>query len=388
MGKTSLLKQVEYELDRLNPPGIGLYFSLEGVNTPEAFKTMLEHACQGKSELLSNIGFKVEEVFGETKDVQDILWKLNDILKESKSRLFLLLDEAENLTEFEPSFLQSLRFSFQEADKIHPILAASQNIYKINEKMANLLTSPFFDHFHIERLRPLDKQAAEDLIKQTQSEHQFDVDNETIARIQELTGNHPQLIQCLCYKIFETTGGITSVTEYHLETAYGEITQKPNNYIEQSYKPLLSIQKQIVVHVSKSELLKLGDIRKQIDTSLDEDALKADLDELSDLGYLKEESGKYSISNYFHRRWLKENRQRLEYDASERLGKGRTTTSDLVVNLVIPSIGVFLMIVIAMGAYATLSGIERIIVMVLSSVMGFASFAKLLISNIFSREKD
>ncbi len=295
MGNTSLLKQMESELNPNSDVGISL--SLEGVNTREDFKNSFEMAC-GSSKSLQNNNVK----FDRTKDIQSIL---SDLQKTDKRRLFLFIDNAENLAKLGERFLRTLRVSFEET-QVNLTLAASQEIYKLREVSPDWLKPPFLDESWIYQLGPLDNQESEKLITQNQ---QIKVPYEIVREIQEQTGNHPHFIQLLCTTLFEKSGihrnrvfpknSVSDPQNILWKGIYNKANQL--GIIEQLYHLLSPLQQEIIVRIFEKESMNIDEFREEIDKSIDEGTFQSSLNALKELGYI---SKNYRISNYFLREWL------------------------------------------------------------------------------------
>lgn len=157
MGKTSLLKHIEYKL--CSTSNVGLYFSVDGVNTLEDFKVRFERACELKYESLRALGFDAGEMFREGKNVVNILATLDSNLRSSSKQLFLLVDGAGALAKLDVGFLKELRTSLRPATQIHLVLAATQEIYNLRDIWGDWPKSL--------TLSPLDNRESKGLIEQS-----------------------------------------------------------------------------------------------------------------------------------------------------------------------------------------------------------------------------
>jgi hypothetical protein len=117
--------------------------------------------------------------------------------------LFLLLDEAEGLLDFDASFLRRLRGLIWGPIHLRTIFASAKNLSQLDDLCQKWQTSPFLNNFPPPLyLAGLDD-AATALIRQTQAGAPLAVSDETVAAIKEHTGNHPYLIQWLCHHLWE-----------------------------------------------------------------------------------------------------------------------------------------------------------------------------------------
>jgi len=158
MGKSSLLKQIEY---LSNPPSyIGVYLNVADIDTQEEFADKLRLSC--KNEFFEQIEFDVEELRGE--NLFDSLSQLDKRLQDKGTQLLLLCDESEKFMDFEEPFLKSIKsFIRYDSQMIRLIFTASQGIYKLYETE---WTPPFLHGVHEVTLSRLASDEAESLIRQ------------------------------------------------------------------------------------------------------------------------------------------------------------------------------------------------------------------------------
>lgn len=302
MGKTSLLRKIEHRLD--STTNIGIYCSLEGVEEGN-FKDRFGHVSTMKSDSFKKGGIRnIEKVFRKAKDTFDVLSTLDKELRKREVRLFLLFDSAENLANLDSEFVKGLRGFFEMVVNIRCILAISSlGIRRLEEKSVDWNTSPFLYGSERHLIKSLDDEEAEDLIRQ---KNKVNVSDDTVAEIQGKTGNQPYLIQLLCHELFDENKGC--LTEVSPENLYA-VSTVASSIMEDSYNLLLPPQQEIIRHVSKVESITIEALRKQVD--LPESSLRRNVYELMDFGYLKKSEEQYSISNYFLKEWLVENRDSL-----------------------------------------------------------------------------
>ena len=292
MGKTPLLQQLECKLKSSH---IVFYLSLKGIEKSEDFETYFIMVCKLNEQIVFDVTFN--------DDIQTTLRVINNKLQERGKYLFLLVDDAENLAELGSSFLDKLRISLEEANRINFVLAGSQKIYKIREVSADWFES--FPNPWI--LGPLANQEANDLI--TQGEKIKVSGKKTIKDIQKQTSNHPYFIQLLCSTLFESPGRLMPVSEAEIEKVYNKANQL--GIIEQLYHFLSPLQQDIVIRIFENESIAVDKekLRKEIDDSIgdcyniDNEAFEGALKNLREFGYIDED---YRISNDFLREWLKD----------------------------------------------------------------------------------
>lgn len=296
IGKTSLFKQIEYLSD---PPSyIGVYLDLLRVKTQEKFADEL--CFSGQNEFFKQIQFDVEKLKGE--NLFESLSQLDGMLQQRGTQLLLLCDEAEKFIDFDEPFLKSMQsFIKYDSQMIRLIFTASQEIYKLHDTCREWDTPPFLHGVPEVTLSRLAYDEAEGLIRQINSEGKpaIEVSSETVSEIQRLTDNHPFLIQCLCYVLYDD-GGLLDVTKQHLQKVF-------DNF------PLSGIFFDLCKHLSPKQrmvLLQFREVQKISESELSEKTelpsfeIKLALHELTRLCYIKKLDGEHQISNDFFKKWL------------------------------------------------------------------------------------
>jgi len=301
MGKTSLLKQIEYQIED-SSSNIGIYLSLQGVKKNEYLKENFEFTCVSKQELFKKrANVDVENIFNEAEDMLRLLRRIDINLMKSKTHLFLLFDSAEDFANLEAEFLKGLRGFFEMSMHLRLIIAASPGIQRLLEISSDWVTSPFIYGSSINFIEPLDSCEVKALIEQVQGDTRVSASNETISEIRRLSYNQPYIIQVICSNLFDENSGCLEYMSVKdkklLDMSFGTMS----NTIEVSYKILSSTQQKIITHVLENESINSIELHKQINLPCEDDLCK-----LMQLGYLKESNDQYSISNYFLKRWIRD----------------------------------------------------------------------------------
>lgn len=299
LGKTSLLKQLEL----LTTEGeyadkfIPLFWDLQGSQDVEGLKESLLESIEDAEDRFDDIGVELDEL--EKQDLFSILRKLRRCAKEKNMNLLLLCDEAEELINIEksnPEALPKLRRFFQRGDNVYTVLMATKRL-RLLEESAIPNTSPFLHGFVPPTyLLQFDDSAARKLVQQGK------FDNETTTEILGKSAKHPYLLQLICKRQFET-GDLQKILE---EIRSDEMI---SHFFAVDFKYLDPEQQEILLHLLKHKDLTTGELQEQFNEPKEQ--IIKDLYELLQLGFITEESGCYTIANYFFKMWLEREQEKL-----------------------------------------------------------------------------
>jgi len=345
IGKTSLLKQIEYIA---NPSSyIAIYLPLDIIYSPDDFARMLGVSFIPKRESFEQMGFDIEDFRDE--NLFHNLMILDESLQTQNLQLFILCDEAERLISFDEIFLKEIREFFgHSARNIRLILAASQGIYKLNE-----ISVPFLHDVPEIIISRMTDDEAENLIRQTKLEKPVSVSDENVSKIQNFTDNQPFLIQCLCGVLYDD-GRLSDVTEDSLLETFERF--RLSWVFEDSYQLLSSEQKQVLLQFPEERAISVRELCEKIERPFGEMELM--LDSLTKLCYIKKVNGEYQISNYFFERWLRLNKDNLKFAVT---GEDITPSEQLRVLRAIGQVGLASIYDIYISSYVALYKIRHIV---------------------------
>ena len=305
-GKTSLLKQLEFltsegeYADRF----ISLFWDMQGSQNLSGLKESLLESVEDAEERFEDIGVKIEEL--EEMDVFGILRQLRRKAREHNLKLLLLCDEAEELINIEknnPEALPKLRRILQRGENIKTVLTATKRL-SLLETSTVPETSPFLYGFvpPIYLTRLTDEQS-----RRLIALGKFDQATED--EIIEKANNHPYLTQLICRRHFETADLHKVIEEISVDDMIGHFFSVDFQYLEPQ-------EREILLHLLQNENLTLGDLQKQFDESPDQ--IVRLLYELTQLGFVNQDGKRYHISNYFFRKWLEREKEKLFTESSLR----------------------------------------------------------------------
>ncbi|MDH4055780.1 MAG: ATP-binding protein [Gammaproteobacteria bacterium] len=201
IGKTSIQHQLKRRLLDIDDPHFAfypVYIDLQGTPQEQFFWTIARDIAEELAPTLD--GLAITESMPSDYGYRDLLGDLRLIItylqeKSPKTaKLVLLIDEVDELNEYDPRINQRLRSLFMKnfAENLVAVVSGVE-IKKRWEREG----SPWYNFFEEIEVRPFDEQEARDLIRKP-IEGIFKADTDVIERIIGLTGGRPYLIQKLC----------------------------------------------------------------------------------------------------------------------------------------------------------------------------------------------
>jgi DNA-binding SARP family transcriptional activator len=299
IGKTSLLKQVEYiaetSRDRRYMP---VFWDFQGADTPEELHLNFADALLDADERLERAGISLADV--EADDLFVSLERLRRQLRARKMKLLLLCDEVEELIGLhrkDASLLRKLRHAMQSREDIRTVLASTIRLWALADHKED--TSPFLHGFtpplYIERFSD---DEARTLIEQShlgpEQRPQFAAG--VVDAIKGHCDNHPYLVQLVCKRYFETTG---------LEEAIEQVAtdRMVSYFFSVDFEMLSEAEGNIVRIIARQSAATSVSIQEEC--SFDPDVLEGSLRRLESLGFIRGgKDRRFELANYFFRRWL------------------------------------------------------------------------------------
>ena len=212
IGKTSLLRQIEHEVNEKNDKAFGLYWDIQGSYDGKGFFDSLYDALEDSLDQYQDKWKKFELDWEESGTAPKLLKKLSKALQKMEMRLFLLIDEAEeliNIGKQDPVQLSKLRRFFQTNRNVHTVLASTPRLEQLYKTMETN-TSPFLHGFNVSFLGNLEESEGIRLLSQGIKDP---VDMEALI---ELTGSNPFETQLFAKHFFENRN--ISEVKMQLET--------------------------------------------------------------------------------------------------------------------------------------------------------------------------
>ena len=212
IGKTSIQHQIKKRLRELDDPVYEfhpVYIDLQGTPETRFFQTIAEDIFQELTPVLD--GLRPGKDLSGDYTYRDFIRDVRAVLKtlkmrtSKKVRLVLLIDEVDELNDYDPRVNQKLRSLFMKsfAESLVAVVSGVE-IKKHWEREG----SPWYNFFEEIEVKPFGPQDAQELIERP-IRGMFKLDRGTAERIISLTGGRPYLIQKLCISL------VTRLHEQH-----------------------------------------------------------------------------------------------------------------------------------------------------------------------------
>lgn len=309
IGKTSLLRQLEYLTEKEGSRQVPLFWDMQGCASSGDLSFELYMAIEDEAERFTQYGIELSELEGA--DAIVILRRLARCLAAAGKTLLLLIDEAEvliNIARSEASWLARLRKVLQDGH-LRTILTSTKLLAQLNQVTAGWETSPFLFGFSMVNLWSLDPDAAASLVEQRQSERPLAVEPALLEDILSHTNRHPYLLQYLCQRLC-------------VEREDGRVGLRPpsNEDLEPDhllaglflidYQHLTTLERRILLLVAEHTVAAEDDLLRLLDDQ-PPDRVRTFLWGLDKLGQLRQVLGLWTIGNEYLRRWLNHEWQAL-----------------------------------------------------------------------------
>jgi tetratricopeptide (TPR) repeat protein len=206
IGKTSIQHHLKRRLLELDDPVYDfypVYVDLQGTPEERFFATIAEdvfHQLADRIDVADAPSFEDESLAYTYRDlVRDlrVVVRQLDAASSKKVKLVLLIDEVDELNDYDPRINQRLRSLFMKsfAESLVAVVSGVE-IKKHWERVG----SPWYNFFEEIEVLPLDDQEARDLIERPIS-GVLRIGDGVVERILERTGKRPYLIQKMCVSL-------------------------------------------------------------------------------------------------------------------------------------------------------------------------------------------
>lgn len=310
MGKTSLLRQLEFLTLKEDEELVPLFWDIQGCESAEDLSYELTFTLEGVAERFTPYGVDVRTL--EDKSAPFILRTLTRALHRQNRRLLLLIDEAEVLLEIgrnNPALLARLRQAMQEPWQ-RTIMTSTKLLLRLNEGEYTANTSPFLFGFQMVNLWSLDTQAAQQLVLQGQQpEKAMEVSPALVDEILVQTNRHPYLIQHLCQRLFESDemgqGRLRPIDSEDMD-----VDNLLSGFFDVDFQHLTTYERRILLAIAEDVVSSDSLLATKL-PDLDPGRISNFLYGLNKLGYLRRIYGQWTVGNEFLRRWIQDNLGRL-----------------------------------------------------------------------------
>jgi prophage maintenance system killer protein len=309
MGKTSLLRQLEWLTRQSDSVLVPLFWDLQGCETPSDLDYELFISIEDQQQRFESLGVDVAALEG--MDTIRILRTLQRTLRDSNKQLFLLIDETEaliNVAAHDTAALARLRKVFQSGNQ-RTVMVATKSLMRLNDLSLGWNTSPFLFGINLVNLWSLDPDASRALVLQQQNDSLMDVDTDLVDDVLTHTHRHPYLVQYLCSRLFEptsdTTGTLRPIQDMDLQP-----DQLLSGFFQIDFEHLTSIERQILLTVARHSVISDEMLYAELANG-SPSRLSTFVYGMNKLGHLRSVYGQWTLGNEFLRRWVLENYDQL-----------------------------------------------------------------------------
>ena len=212
IGKTSIQHQLKKRLRELDDPHYEfhpVYVDLQGTPETRFFQTMAEDIFQELAPLLDDLrpGTDTTGDYSYRDFVRDVraVLKTLEMQTSRKVKLVLLIDEVDELNDYDPRINQKLRSLFMKSFAENLVAVVSGVEIKKHWEREG---SPWYNFFEEIEVKPFGPREARELIERPIGKI-FKVDGGVVEKIISLTAGKPYLIQKICISL------VTRLHEQH-----------------------------------------------------------------------------------------------------------------------------------------------------------------------------
>jgi hypothetical protein len=241
----------------------------------------------------------------------DLLEQVAHAAEDNKQKVWLLLDEAEDLMRMEeahPGFLARLRGATEMLPALRLTLAGYRSLLELRQAIPPHYPSPLLGGFISFVLPPLSEAEAAALIRQEKMRPGVQVEGSIVNQIVIEADGHPFLLQRLCNSLWKE--GMLQPPD---ETILHRIGADAENVFPADFELLSDVEQQVLLGLSQRREANFA----EIETILKDKSyhLSKSLQDLVDLGFLRRTSTGYAIRSRVLVRWLASRRDSGEMPA-------------------------------------------------------------------------
>lgn len=280
MGKTSLLREMERQLNAQSDDKFGLFWDIQGSYDVDGLFDSLYDAIEDNQDLFEERWDKIDFDLDEHDNTLQMLKRLARSAGKAGYKLHLLIDECEeliNISKSDPALLSKMRRLFQNNRHMRVIMASSPTLSNLG-KDTTTETSPFLHGFSVSYLGNLREEDCLELLAKG-------IQDRNLAKaIYQLTDGNPFEAQLVAKHYFDNPD---------LESILLDLETNPtlNQTIDVNFR-LLEEDERTVLKEIHCGTLPFQDFERAI------------VVKLTRMGYLKEVDGKHTLCSFFQGKWL------------------------------------------------------------------------------------
>lgn len=199
VGKTSILRQMEWLLNHQESERFGLFWDIQGSFNAEGLQESLMDAIDDSMDEFPDMWEGLDIDLSADRPCHMILKQLARSTSNKGRKLVILIDEAEefmSIGQENPKILSKLRKIFQNSRLIHTVISSTPKLEQFH-KTISMETSPLLHGFHARYLGHFSEQETMKLLKRGIP------DDRVCHQIFEKTAGHPYETQLLAKHFFE-----------------------------------------------------------------------------------------------------------------------------------------------------------------------------------------
>jgi len=299
MGKTSLLKELEYRASAETSGFMPLFWDFQGADEPRELHLSFHDALLDAEERLEMLGVDLSTM--DPDDLFGSLGRLRRHLRSTGKRLLLLCDEVEELIKLhgkDRSLLRKLRRALQSGGEVRSVLTSTIRLWVLAEERGD--TSPFLHGFAPPLyLSTMTDEEARSLLQQDQlpEADRPALDPEVVEALRQPCDNHPYLLQLVGKRYLE----VGDVAEALERAATDEMV---SYFFAVDFEMLSPQEQQILRTVAEMTAASSGSLEERLD--LTASPVVGGLLRLEKLGFLRRnDERKLVLANSFFQEWIR-----------------------------------------------------------------------------------
>jgi hypothetical protein len=326
-GKTSLIKEV---LRKAKAKGIltfyvDLYPAITKEKFIEVYAKGISRSLTGTKEnilrkirnllprLVPKIVIKGEglpdfEFDFDRRNVEPLLDDLLNVVKNrvdmEKKSAVLVFDEFQEITNYRDDEIErKMRSSFQSHHNVSYIFMGSKR--HLMNNLFNNPNRPFYKSGKHFPLQKIDRREFIKFIKEKFDMGKYQIENESLESILDITKCHPYYTQMLSHILWEQEEDIKKISKHTVETAINKLLNRESGGYLSTWETLTQKQKQLLEALAKSNSKKIfsGNFISKynlVSTSSVQKAIKV----LVNKELVERENGTYEFTDVFFRLWI------------------------------------------------------------------------------------
>ncbi|MEJ2084790.1 MAG: ECF-type sigma factor, partial [Acidobacteriota bacterium] len=314
IGKTSLLKQLEFLTDTTESRFVPLFWDFQGADEPRELHLSFHDALLDAEERLATLNIDLATM--DEEDLFGSLSRLRRLLRPTGKRLLLLCDEVEELIKLrscDASLLRKLRRALQSDGEVRSVLASTIRLWALADERGD--TSPFLHGFTPPLyLSTMSDGEAHQLLEQAHlpEVERPSIDTATIEAICGMCANHPFLLQLVGKRYLESK----DLRRAEELVANDDMV---SYFFAVDFEMLSPVEQTILQSVSGQAASTTASLREE--TGLESGPLGSRLQQLQRLGLINVgDDGDIALANRFFQHWITEKKASTPKRSGDRPG--------------------------------------------------------------------